>query len=306
MTISIYACGGCGVNIAKMIKDIDAEINFIDTSVSNLKSVNSPNVFLVDAMDGAGKDRSVAYENFKDISGDVLLKYKPSEQLNIVISSLGGGSGSVLGPMVTAKLIEQGKSVIVIGINSKSSVIELNNTMKTLKTYRAMSSNIAKPISMYYIENNSRVEADRQALHFINLLSLLTDKKVTEEFDNSDLKSFLYFDKVTANDPTLSILEVSPNDASIPQKGTSIVGTILITKNKASSIQGTTPEYLSTCIVSDHDYTNDDIRLNSVLGKFSIILEDLEKDAQALADAKRVNKIKDVDVQAGNSHGVFL
>lgn len=91
MTISIYACGGSGVNIAKMIKDIDAEINFIDTSVSNLKSVNSPNVFLVDAMDGAGKDRSVAYENFKDISGDVLLKYKPSEQLNIVISSLSGG-----------------------------------------------------------------------------------------------------------------------------------------------------------------------------------------------------------------------
>lgn len=208
--------------------------------------------------------------------------------------------------MVTAKLIEQGKSVIVIGINSKSSVIELNNTMKTLKTYRAMSSNIAKPISMYYIENNSRVEADRQALHFVNLLSLLTDKKVTEEFDNSDLKSFLYFDKVTANDPTLSILEVSANDVSMPQKGTSIVGTILITKNKASSIQGTIPEYLSTCIVSDAGYENDDIRLNSVLGKFSIILEDLEKDAQALADAKRINKIKDVEVQAGNSHGVFL
>lgn len=91
MTISIYACGGCGTNVASAVKDLDVEINYIDTSVSNLKSVNSPNIFLVDAMDGAGKDRSVAYENFKDISGDVLLKYKPSEQLNIVISSLGGG-----------------------------------------------------------------------------------------------------------------------------------------------------------------------------------------------------------------------
>lgn len=306
MTISIYACGGAGLNVTKAVKDIDAEINFIDTSVSNLKSVNSPNIFLVEGMDGAGKDRSVTYENFKDISGDVLLKYKPSEQLNIVISSLSGGSGAVLSGMLTTRLLEQGKSVIVIGINSKHSVIELNNTMKSLKTFRAISSNTGKPVSMYYIENSSRTDADRQALHFINLLSLLTDKKVTEEFDNSDLKSFLYFDKVTSNDPTLSVLEVSPNDASMAQKGTSVVGTILITKNKASSIQGTTPEYLSTCIVSDPDYTNDDIRLNSVLGKFSIILEDLEKDAQALADAKRINKIKDVEVQAGNSHGVFL
>lgn len=306
MTVSIYACGGCGVNIAKMIKDIDAEINYIDTSVSNLKSVNSPNVFLVEGMDGAGKDRSVAYHNFKDISGDVLLKYKPSEQLNIVISSLSGGSGSILAPMVASKLLEQGRSVIVIGVNSKHSIVELRNTVNTLKTYKATSSNAAKPISMYYIENTSRVEADRQALHFVNLLSLLTDKKVTEEFDNSDLKSFLYYDKVTANEPTLAILEVAPNDATVAQKGTSIVGTILITKNKSSNIQGTTPEYLSTCIVSDPDYNNEDIRLNSVLGKFSIILEDLEKDIQSHVDAKRVNKIKDVDVQTSNSDGVFL
>lgn len=91
MTLSLYACGGTGINIAKMIREMDIEINYIDTSSSNLKTVNSNNVFLVDGMDGAGKDRSATYEGFKDISEDVLLKHKPSEELNIVIGSLSGG-----------------------------------------------------------------------------------------------------------------------------------------------------------------------------------------------------------------------
>ena len=306
MTINIYACGGNGVNIGKLIKDMDVNIVYVDTSLSNLKSVNSPNIFLVETMDGAGKNRSIAYDGFKDVSEDVLLKFKPSEQLNIVISSLAGGSGSILSPLVTKELLSRGHSVIVIGIESRHSVIEPKNTVKTLKSFKSISDNAKKPVSLYYVENSNRTDGDRQAIQFINLLSLLTDKKVTEEFDNSDLKSFLYFDKVTDNDPTTAILEVGHNDKSLVDKGTSIVGTILVTKDKASAIQGTTPEYLATCVVSDVGYTNEDIRLNSVLGKLSIILDTLEKDIQQHQDDKKVNKIKDVEVTDSNSDGMVL
>lgn len=306
MTINIYACGGNGVNIGKLIKDMDVNIVYVDTSLSNLKSVNSPNIFLVETMDGAGKNRAIAYDGFKDVSEDVLLKFKPSEQLNIVISSLSGGSGSVLAPLVTKELLSRGHSVIVIGVESRHSVIELKNTVKTLKSFKSISDNAKKPVSLYYVENNNRTDADRQAIHFINLLSLLTDKKVTEEFDNSDLKSFLYFDKVTDNDPTTAILEVGHNDKSLVDKGTSIVGTILVTKDKASAIQGTTPEYLATCVVSDSGYTNEDIRLNSVLGKLSLIIDTLEKDIQQHQDDKKVNKIKDVEVTDSNCDGMVL
>lgn len=306
MTISIYACGGTGVNVAKMIRDMDVTINYIDTSVSNLKTVDPEHIFLVEAMDGAGKNRSIAYENFKDVSEDVLLKHKPSAQLNIVISSLAGGSGSVLGPLVTKELLNRGHNTLVIGIDSKQSVIELSNTLKTLKTYKSISDNTGKPVSLFYVDNTSRAEADHKALQFINLLSLLTDKSVTEEFDNSDLRSFLYFDKVTDNAPTLSVLEVAANDKAVALKGTSVVGTILVTKDKTAGIQGTTPEYLATCVVSDKGYENADIRLNSVLGKLSLILESLEKDIQTQQDFKKVNKIRDVEVIGANSDGVFL
>jgi hypothetical protein len=306
MTISIYAAGGCGVNVGKLIKDLDVNITFVDTSLSNLKAVNSPNVFLVEGMDGAGKNRSVAYENFKDISEDVLLKHPPSEQLNIVICSLSGGSGSILAPMITKELLARSCSVIVVAIDSKHSVIEMSNSLKTLKTFKSIADKAGKPVSLFHIENSNRGEADRQAIHFVNLLSLLTDKKVTEEFDNSDLKSFLYFDKVTDNAPTLSILEVVANDNSPMEKGTSIVGSILITKNRGATLQANTPEYLATCIVNDSGYNNEDIRLNSVLGKLSILLTSLEKEIQTHQDLKKVNKIKDVELTGSNADGVHL
>lgn len=89
--IVLWSCGGCGTNIAKQITDLDIEINYIDTSNANLKGVKSDNIFVLDDIDGAGKDRSKTYEHFKDTASDVVIKFKPSPLLNIVVSSLSGG-----------------------------------------------------------------------------------------------------------------------------------------------------------------------------------------------------------------------
>lgn len=305
-TIALYAAGGTGCNIAKLIKDMDINTTYVDTSMSNLKAVDTSNVFLVENMDGAGKNRAIAYENFKDISEDVLLKHPPSEKLNVVICSLSGGSGSILGPMVTKELLARGCSVVVIGVESKSSVIEINNSLKTLKTFKSISDKAGKPVSLFYVDSPIRSEADRKAIQFVNLLSLLTDKKVTEEFDNSDLKSFLYFDRVTDNEPTLAILDVVANDEGPMEKGTSIVGSILVTSNRSAVLKANTPEYLATCIVSDATYKNEDIRLNSLLGKLGLIITGLEKSIQTHQDLKKVNKVKDVETTGSNSDGVHL
>lgn len=304
--IAIYAAGGCGANIAKRIKDLDLQVTYVDTSVSNLKTVDPSDIFLVEGMDGAGKNRAIAYENFKDISENVLLKHPPSNKLNVVICSLSGGSGGVLGSMVTKELLVRGLSVVVIGVESVSSVIEMNNTVKTLKTFKSISDKARKPVSLYHITNHVRSDADLQAIRFINLLSLLTDKYVTEEFDDSDVKSFLYFNKVTENEPTLAILEVVGNDATPLEKGTLVVGTILVTNDRASTLKANTPEYLATCIVTDSTYKNEDIRLNSVLGKLSIILGNLEKSIQTHQDFKKVNKIRDVEVIGSNDDGMHF
>jgi hypothetical protein len=283
-----------------------AVVHYIDTSVSNLKSLGSPNIFLVEDMDGAGKNRSVAYENFKDISEDVLVRFKPSEQLNIVVGSLSGGSGSIIAPLLTKELLKKGHNVVVVALDSQTSVIEISNAQKTLKTYKSISETIDKPVSLFYIENTIRAEADNRALKLISLMSLLVDKQATEEFDNSDLRSFLYFNRVTDNPATVSILQVTPNKDNDVEKGTSVVGSLLITRDRSVRLSLPIPEYLATCVVTDDSYKSEDIRLDSVLGKLSLVLDELEEKIKTLQDRKRVNKVREVEISDGNSDGIVL
>ena len=306
MTVHIYACGGTGVNISKLVSVPVAVVHYIDTSMSNLKSLGSPNIFLVEDMDGAGKNRSVAYENFKDISEDVLVRFKPSEQLNIVVGSLSGGSGSIIAPLLTKELLKKGHNVVVVALDSQTSVIELSNAQKTLKTYKSISEAIDRPVSLFYIGNTARAEADSRALKLISLMSLLADKQATEEFDNSDLKSFLYFNRVTDNPATVALLQVSPNEDAEVEKGTSVVGTLLITRDRSVRLAQPTPEYLATCVVTDDSYKGEDIRLDSVLGKLSLVLDTLEEKIKTLQDRKRVNKVREVEISDGNSDGIVL
>jgi len=304
--IVVWGCGGCGTNIAKQITDLDIEVNYIDTSTSNLKGVKSDNIFVLENIDGAGKDRSKTYEHFKHIASDVIIKFKPSTSLNIVVSSLSGGSGGLMSALITKELISQGYNTIVIAIDSKHSVKELDNTIKSLKTYKSISDGIKKAVSIFYIENTNRRESDNKAIWFINLLSLLVNKHHTEEFDTSDLTNYINFDKVTENQPTVSILELNSNETITPEKNTTIVGSILLTNNKHSVIKPVIPEYLSTCVVTDPQYKNEDIRIDNILGKLSIIVTKLENEIKELQDNKRINKFKELDVHGSNSDNVVL
>lgn len=304
--IRVICAGGTGSNIGKQISDLDINVCYVDTSTSNLKGVGHENIFLIPDIDGAGKNRNITYDNFKDIAGDVLIKFKPSNKLNVVVSSLSGGSGSIIGPMVVKELIKEGYNTIVIAVDSKHSVIELNNTIKTLKTYKSISDSVGKSISMFYVENNSRKEADQQSIRFINLLSLIVNKEHTEEFDVTDLGNFINFSKVTDNKPSVSVIEINPNEDILLEKNTSIVSSILVTVDKNTTIHSPVPEYLSTCIVTDKNYKNEDIRIDNVLGKLAILVDHLDEEIKTHQDNKKINKIKDVEVNNATSDGIVL
>jgi len=304
--LNVYFCGGCGVNVGKQLKDMDVNSYFIDTSESNLKNVDEDNIFLVQGTDGAGKLRSKSFESFNGLEEEVLIKFKPSKELNLVVSSLSGGSGGILASILAKKLIKDGSNVIIIGIDSKHSIIELENSIKTLKTYKAVSDSIKKNVTIYHVENNSRKEADQQVIRFIALMSLLVNKSLTEEFDTTDLNHFINLDKVTDNRPTVGVIDISPNEEIIPVKNTTIVGTILLTSSLDSTISEAKPEYLSTCIVTDKNYKNEDIRIDNVYGKLAIIIDELEKEVSSLRDNKRINKHKDVEVTGATEEGILL
>lgn len=304
--LRIYACGGSGGNISKQLSDLDIEVCYIDTSKSNLKGIDDSKIFLTSSTDGSGKDRSVSYEAFKPHIEDILIRFKPSQQLNVVISSLSGGSGSVISPLITKELISNGYNTIVIAVDSKHSLKEIDNTVKTLKSYQAISSSTKKTVAMYYIENNSRKDADQQAIYFINLLSLLVNKEHTSEFDTKDLHNFIEVSNVTDNKPTVTIIDVSANENIVPEKNTAIVSTILVTSDPHSTISPATPEYLATCIVTDKNYKNEDIRVDALLGKLSVIIGGLEEDIKTHREAKKISKHTEVVVDGANEDDLVI
>lgn len=208
--------------------------------------------------------------------------------------------------MITKELISNGYNTIVIAVDSKHSLKEIDNTIKTLKTYQSFAASTKKPISMFYIENTSRREADERAIRFINLLSLLVNKDHTAEFDTADLSNFINFHKVTDNTPTVSIIEINANENIVPEKNTSIVSTILVTTDAHSTINPATPEYLSTCVVTDPNYRNEDIRVDNVLGKLVLIVEQLEELVNNHQNNKKLNKFKDLTVVANTDDGIVL
>lgn len=306
----IYCCGGAGGNIGKQLIKThkNADVCFIDTSDSNLRGVDANNVYLVDDMDGAGKQRSKTYEAFSGLTEEVLIQFKPSTSLNVVISSLSGGSGSIISPLVTKALIENDSPVIVIAIESRGSIIEINNTINTLKTFQSISEKLQRSICLRYVENNKRGVADEDAVNLVEALIRITDRDLVSEFDTADIHNFINFDRVTDNDPTVSILEINPNSPDVTRKGVNYVSTILISTDKEATIQDpdSRPDYLASCLALEESYFTQDMRLDNVTGSLVMIVDDLQKEMQALKERRTINKVKTLEVEGSNDDGIVL
>lgn len=304
--LSIYACGGTGLNIAKNLTDAGMNVFCIDGSDSNTNGLSKDKLFVIPDSNGGGKNRAVIYEKFRDLVDEVLIRFKPSTSMNIVLSSLAGGSGSAIGPILAKQLIEEGKNVIILGIDSTSSVIEINNSIKTLKTYKAISNQLKKSVSIYHVKGDVRREADEQAINFINLISLMVDKSSIDELDVRDLENFLQFQNVTDNRPDVAILAVNHKDGVEFRKGINLVGTVLVSTDRNDTITDFIPEYIANCVVTDKKYKNGPMRLDSMLGELGYLINDYEATLQELSDQKKINRVKELDVESNTDDGFMV
>ena len=306
--ITVYAVGGTGINIARQLKNLDLNVVYIDTSISNIRGgEDDGSVYLLEGLDGAGKHRTPQlYERFKEEMPKILLRHKPSESLNIVIASLAGGSGSTGAPAVVDELLMQGKNFIVIGLESLSSPREMENTLNTLQSFRLKANKFDKPVSMFYIEHMPFREGDRHAIGFVNLMSTVIDKSRTDGFDVANITSFLYFNRVTKNKPALSIIELSDNTELLPEKGTSVVGTVFVTKDRNEALRPVEPDYLTICVVTDPTFTENQLRINSVLGKSSIHVENLQSRIKAAEEQKKINGLREAELPKSDDNAMVF
>lgn len=259
--LKIFSCGGTGINIGRhFIKYAgksnpgftDIECVFIDTSKSNIDpTIPRECMYLVDDLDGSGKLRASNYSALSECSKEILHKHKPAD-INVIIHSASGGTGSVIGPILASEMLARGEMVIVILVGSTGSRIETENTSKTLKSYEVISHKRELPVIVAYRENSPdkpRGQIDSEAQTTVVVLAAIFSG-ANRELDMSDLRNFLNYHKVTTYSPKLSFLDFFSKDVLVG-KGQAVASLVTLVDEKTSGEANTPTEYHAVGYISE-------------------------------------------------------
>ncbi len=296
-TLNIYGCGGAGINLASQLLSFqqqEASAGFckvmpylIDTSRSNIRNeAPSDQIYLFESLDGSGKKRNMNYSAISEKTREMLHKFKPSE-INVVIHSASGGSGSVIGPLLSSELLAH-KNVIVFLIGSADSRIEAENTVKTLKSYEMISKKREQPILLSYFQNSStmsRAQVDKEIIRQLMYVSLFFSGE-NAELDSADLSNFLHYPRVTSWPVGLARLGTHVQaDTFEGSKGETFVSCATLIDDQASSVLKTPMEYQAVGFIGEavklslksQDSIKYPLHLTASLGYFPAVIDSLEK-----------------------------
>lgn len=197
-TIDIIGCGGAGTSILNRFvshsshpyEDVNHRV--LDTSLSNFAGLH-PGIerITTSVITGSGKIRR---ENIDPIRA----KLRDSDlvtdaaQVTFVVFAMGGGSGSVIGPLLAAELVEAGKAVVLFAVADNTSGKDNENTINTLRTLQSLSEDdLYFPLFLFSNDKANSDQADRDlALRMENMLEFLLSGQV-HRLDLSDKLNML-------------------------------------------------------------------------------------------------------------------
>lgn len=310
--LKIYACGGTAANVITKYRKTEffnptkVDVSFMDTSRANIPDdVDDSEVFIVGGK-GSGAIRGKNHLNIADRVPSAILSHPPGD-LNVVLFSGGGGTGSVFGPAIVRELIASGEDVVAIVVGSDDSINNMVNTRNTLATLENMAINVLDaPIVMCY-HRNYDVGSDRVDNSIINNLELLRviHGAKPSGLDESDIHHWLRYPLVTTATPSLAILDIVTND-TVDEVASSAISVLSIGINHdvVRNI-GIAMEYNTFGIVEDEDdlptnfeaahYIINDERVSEYVSE----LDDLIAKSKAHITArKQRNSIIDSNVKA--------
>ncbi|ANM44810.1 GTPase activation domain-containing protein [Pseudomonas aeruginosa] len=205
----IYFCGGAGFRIGELFHGYHEDVCYIDTSVQNKHKHNTDdNTIIIEADTkladqtarkraiGMGKDRKAAAEL---ISSHIpaIAHHFPAGDANIVVYSMGGASGSTIGPSLVSHLQQQGEVVVSVVIGSYDSDISLRNSSGSLKTFEGVSSVSKVPMIINYHENVEGIPqsmVNQNILEVLNALVILFNQE-HQSLDLMDITNWAHFHK---------------------------------------------------------------------------------------------------------------
>lgn len=203
--ITMYCLGGCGINVGAPLESYRGETEpglatlsnvYVDTSRSNLKpGIPEDKVYIIrndETTDGSGKERSWLAAPIMKHTKDILQKHPPG-YMNIILSSLSGGSGAVIAASIANELMQQGIPFIMIGVGVSDSGTEISNTKDALRTFEGLVRSNKKSLPVAYFENSPTKPAsavDAEITELVSAISLIFSRQ-NEGMDTRDLHNFL-------------------------------------------------------------------------------------------------------------------
>ena len=210
-SVSVLACGGCGINLLRLgYKDLVHQVSDVrryDTSTANLR--DGEEYIPVANGDGSGKVRA---EHAGEVP-KVLAALSDGEiglcDINIVLFSLAGGSGSVIGPLLIKDIERRGGKAVAMVVSSTVSEQDTVNSLKTLQSLHSIvtSSNIYLPISIFSNSAGEHVVNVTLTHRLRQLVWMLTYE--TTEIDKQDRRNFLNGMKTVKAMPGLRLLHMT-------------------------------------------------------------------------------------------------
>lgn len=263
-TMRVYGSGGCGINIAQMFEEhrgatedgfATTQISYIDTSDSNVRrgGIGAENVYLIPnaagEIKGSGKVRSTNADTIMEHARAILQKHPPCD-VNIIVGSLGGGSGSVIGPVLADALLEQGALVIAFLVGTTDSKAEVDNSIKAIKSYAGVIAKHNRPIAAYYMRNDELNSREQVNLNFSATITMLAAlfSGGNDELDENDLVNWLNYNNpgltsFPAQLATLSVLTREASPDALSGLGNVISVATLAARNESPAPLSVAPDY---------------------------------------------------------------
>lgn len=251
--IKLYGMGGAGINLVKHFLSSNGksepghaipQLIFGDTSHSNFTpDIPRESCFTPKSTDGSGKVRSQNYDPIVETVGQIVEQVPPGD-LNVVVFSGSGGSGSVLGPVLIGELLSRGASTVGIVIGSDESLIAASNTLKTLKSLEGVAAATQQPVVIFYDQNSAqtkRSSIDQTAFHVISTLSILASRQ-NAELDTMDVQNWVQYNRVTAMPPRLSFLDVYHSNEEADEQ-TQTISALSLLENPDAPTISLSPDY---------------------------------------------------------------
>lgn len=201
-TLAVYGNGGGGSNCASMLETVkpieglaQLKIAYFDTSRANAENLPEDRFFLVDTGDsteGSGMERRSNARPILDQVNKFLLEHPPGN-LNVVVYTASGGSGSVSGPAIHSELLKRGLPVISVVIGDSSSEKGLINHMDVIEGFEYVSRNREANFVYAYCYNEgnkSWASVNNEVMRIITALAVLSSGKNTA-LDSRDVAHWL-------------------------------------------------------------------------------------------------------------------